>query len=370
MFEFSDAAWVTLIGFAGGTVLGLAARLARFCTLGAIEDALYGGTRERLLMWPLALGVAIAATFTLAALDQAAIETSVYLRFEVSIAASVIGGLMFGIGMAIAGNCGFGALVRVGGGDFRSAMIVVAIGITAYMTAVGPLSQLRLWLFPRVTGASLEDSGIAFWMEGATGIPPLVTGLLIAAALLACAVSNRRFLRNRSAVFWSVMVGLAITSAWWGTTYIARHSFDPVPIESHTFTMPLGETILQAMTATRVEGGFSIGSVLGVLFGAFVGAATKRQFRWEACDDPGELRRQLTGAMLMGSGGVIALGCSVGQAMSAMSVLAISAPITALSILIGAILGLRYLVEGRRSLGRLITPVLRAPKAIRQILGF
>ena len=101
MFELSDTALVTLIGFAGGTVLGLAARLARFCTLGAIEDALYGGTRERLLMWPMSLGVAIAATFALAAMGGAAIETSVYLRFEVSIAASIAGGLMFGIGMAI-----------------------------------------------------------------------------------------------------------------------------------------------------------------------------------------------------------------------------------------------------------------------------
>ncbi|MCR9073921.1 MAG: YeeE/YedE family protein [Alphaproteobacteria bacterium] len=369
MIELSDAAWVTLIGFAGGTVLGVAARIARFCTLGAIEDALYGGTRDRLLMWPLALGVAIATTFALAALDQAAIESSLYLRFEVSIAASVVGGLMFGIGMAIAGNCGFGALARVGGGDFRSAMIVVAIGITAYMTAIGPLSQLRLWLFPRVTSASLEDSGIAYWVQGATGTPPLITALLVAAALILCAVSNRRFLSNRQAIFWSVMVGLAITSAWWGTTYIARHSFDPIAVESHTFTMPLGETILQAMTATRLEGGFSVGSVLGVLFGAFVGTLAKRQFRWEACDDPGELRRQLIGAMLMGTGGVIALGCSVGQAMSAMSVLAISAPITAVSILIGATLGLRHLVEGQRGLRQLVTPILSVPRVIRRILG-
>lgn len=356
MFELSDTALVTLIGFAGGTVLGLAARLARFCTLGAIEDALYGGTRERLLMWPMSLGVAIAATFALAAMGGAAIETSVYLRFEVSIAASIAGGLMFGIGMAIAGNCGFGALARVGGGDFRSAMIVVAIGITSYMSAVGPLSHLRLWLFPRTPVEGPAQSGLAFWLQEHTGVDPLILALVVAAALLAYAMHDRRFVRNRSAMFWSIMVGLTIASAWWGTTYVAKRSFDGVAVESHTFTMPLGETMLQAMTSSTIEGGFSVGSVLGVLFGAFLGALGKRQFRWEACDDPGELRRQLIGAVLMGTGGVIALGCSIGQAMSAMSVLAISAPITAASIGLGAVIGLRYLVEG----GRLIE-IIKAP---------
>jgi uncharacterized membrane protein YedE/YeeE len=356
MFELSDTLLVTLIGFAGGTVLGLAARLARFCTLGAIEDALYGGTRERLLMWPMSLGIAIAATFGLAAMGGAAIETSLYLRYEVSIAASIVGGLMFGVGMAIAGNCGFGALARVGGGDFRSAMIVVAIGITSYMTAVGPLSHLRLWLFPRVPAEDPAQSGLAFWLQDEVAIDPLIFALVIAAALVAYALHDRRFARNRAAVFWSVMVGLAIASAWWGTTYVAEHSFDAVAVESHTFTMPLGQTMLQAMTSSTMEGGFSVGSVLGVLFGAFLGAMGKRQFRWEACDDPGELRRQLVGAVFMGTGGVIALGCSIGQGMSAMSVLAISAPITVASIGLGAVIGLRYLVEGGRMIEVITAP--------------
>jgi len=362
MLELSDIAAVTLVGFAGGTVLGLAARLARFCTLGAIEDALYGGSRERILMWPMALGVAIATTAILSALGLAAVEDAAYLRYGFSLSASVVGGLTFGIGMALAGNCGFGSLARVGGGDIRSMMVVLAIGISAYAVAVGPLSEWRTSLFPREELTGPGGQSIAAWLSGLTGLPALAIALVIASGLLAIAILDRSFVRNRSAIVWSVLVGLAISSAWWGTSHVAATGFSVVPVESHTFTMPLGEITLQIMGVTSDLGGFSVGSVLGVLFGAFVGARIRKQFRWEACDDAGELRRQLLGSVLMGAGGVVALGCSVGQGLSAFSVLAISAPVTLASIACGAVIGLRYLIEGR---GVLLAPFEALPRLFR-----
>jgi uncharacterized membrane protein YedE/YeeE len=354
MIGLSDIAAVTLVGFAGGTVLGMAARVARFCTLGAIEDALYGGSRDRILMWPLALGVAIAVTATLSAFDLVSLEDASVLRFEFSLSASAVGGLMFGVGMALAGNCGFGALARVGGGDIRSLLIVLVLGIAAYMAAVGPLADLRMTLFPRVEAASPLAGSIPGWLQENTGVTPIYVALSIAVLLVAVAVGDRHFLGNRVAVFWSVMVGLACASAWWGTSFVAKTGFAVIPVESHSFTMPLGEVVLQAMGVLGSPGGFSVGSVAGVLFGAFVGARLQRQFRWEACDDAGELRRQILGGILMGIGGVIALGCSIGQGLSAFSVLAISAPVTLISIAIGAVLGLRYLVEGRNPFNALL----------------
>lgn len=356
MIEISENGLVTLIGFAGGLVLGLASRMARFCTLGAIEDALYGGSRDRILMWPLALGFAIVSTFLLDLGGMLAVDEAVYLRFELSITASIAGGLMFGFGMALAGNCGFGALARLGGGDLRSTLIVLTIGISAYMAAIGPLAPLRHWLFPRVEAEPDALPGMTHYFNALTGLDAVYLAVPIGLAMIAIAVRDWHFLANRAAVFWSVMVGLAITSGWWGTSWAGNQSFDIVPVESHTFTMPLGEVLIDGMTASVLNGSFSTGSVMGVLFGAFIGSRIRHQFRWEACDDPGELRRQIFGAGLMGIGGVVALGCSVGQGISAFSVLAWSAPITAAAIGVGAVLGLKYLVEGRGMFAFLLNP--------------
>jgi uncharacterized membrane protein YedE/YeeE len=142
------------------------------------------------------------------------------------------------------------------------------------------------------------------------------------------------------------MVGLAVVSGWAGTQWIASHGFAATSVVSHTFSAPLGETMLYAMTSSGNTISFGSGSVFGVLLGAWIGSIAKGHFRWEACDDPRELRRQILGAALMGMGAVIAVGCSVGQGISAFSVLAHSAPLTLLSILAGAAIGLRQLILG------------------------
>lgn len=100
------------------------------------------------------------------------------------------------------------------------------------------------------------------------------------------------------------------------------------------------------MTSSGGGLSFAVGSVLGVLTGAFLGSLIKGHFRWEACDDPRELRRQILGGFLMGTGGVVALGCTVGQGISAFPTLAVSAPVVTLSIIAGAAIGLRQLVVG------------------------
>ncbi len=366
MTDLSDATLVTLVGFAGGCILGLASRLARFCTLGAIEDAYYGGSRERMLMWPLALGVSIFTAFLLAHFGLANLDAAVYLRFEFSPTAAIAGGLMFGVGMALAGNCGFGALSRLGGGDLRSLLLVLVIGISSYAAAVGPLSDLRLMLFPRAEAYGGTPPGMAHHLSSAFGIPVLATATTVSVILVGAALLDRDFRRNTTAVVWSALAGLAITSGWVGTSWVARTGFDVVGIESHTFTMPLGEMVLRTMTATDRLGGFSIGSVTGVLSGALIGAVIRRQFKLEACDEPRELIRQIFGAFLMGVGGVIALGCSIGQGMSAFSVLAVSAPITAAAIGVGAVLGLRYLVEGSVVLDRVLAVCARLAAPLRR----
>ncbi len=346
MFEMlGDRVAVALIGVLGGLLLGLAARLGRFCTLGAIEDLLYGRDDTRFRMWILAIGVAVLGTYALVATGLLNPAQTVYLSAAWSPMASVLGGLTFGYGMALAGNCGYGALARLGGGDLRSFVIVLVMGLAAYATVSGPLAWVRVAVFP-VSPAGADLPGMAQGLEQVTGVAAPVIGMGFGAVLIGLSLLGGSLRTRPAAMFWSVIVAAAILSGWAGTQWVARHGFDGVPVVSHTFSAPLGETMLYAMTATGRSLSFGVGSVLGVLAGAFAGSLIKGHFRWEACEDPRELRRQIVGAALMGVGAVVAVGCSIGQGLSAFSLLAYSAPVTFLAIMIGAAIGLRQLIVG------------------------
>ena len=340
----SDSALVALIGLGGGLLLGLAARMGRFCTLGAIEDYFYQQDDTRLRMWGMAISVAIIGSFGLIGLGLLSVEKTLYLGAAWHPIASILGGVMFGYGMALAGNCGYGALARLGGGDLRSFVIVVVMGLAAYVTLSGPLAALRVWVFPPI--AANEAQGIAHALGGLAGVSPVVIGVMIGFGFLIWSLSATNFRRNFASVAWGSAVGLAVVSGWAGTAWVADIGFDAVPVVSHTFAAPVGESMLYAMTSSGNSLSFGIGSVAGVLSGAFIGSLIKGHFRWEACDDPRELRRQILGAALMGIGAVLAVGCTIGQGVSAFSLLAFSAPVTFAAILFGAWFGLRQLIEG------------------------
>lgn len=339
-----EANSTALIGLLGGIALGLAARIGRFCTLGAIEDVLYGADDRRLRMWAIAIGVAIIGTHTAIHTGHFDIAESAYLDRVWNPLGTIVGGLMFGYGMALSGNCGYGALARLGGGDLRSFVIVLVMGLSAYFVMSGPLAHTRVWLFPVETGASSPQS-ITQLLAG-LGITPLTTGLIAGAALLGLALSSSDMRRSRGHIFWGCVVGLAVVSGWVGTYWVAMTGFEAEPIETHTFAAPIGDTIFYTMTASGNALSFSVGSVIGVVIGAALGSYSKGHFRWEACDDPRELRRQILGAAIMGPGAILAVGCSVGQGISAISVLAFSAPVTLVAIFLGAAFGLRQLITG------------------------
>ncbi len=339
-----EANTAALIGLMGGAALGLAARLGRFCTLGAIEDAIYGGDDRRMRMWIIAIAVAIIGTHTASALAFFDGEQTAYLDQVWNPVGTILGGLLFGYGMALSGNCGYGALARLGGGDLRAFVIVLVMGLSAYFVMSGPLAHSRVWLFPVATGASTPQ-GLTQMLE-LKGIPPLATGLITGTILLITALWRRKMRRSYRYIFWGTIVGLSVVSGWIGTFWISTTGFDAEPVQSHTFAAPIGDTIFYGMTASGTALSFSVGSVLGVVFGAALGSGAKGHFRWEACDDPRELRRQILGAMLMGPGAIVAVGCSIGQGLSAFSVLAFSAPVTFFAIFVGAALGLKQLITG------------------------
>ncbi|MCC1491742.1 YeeE/YedE family protein [Cognatishimia sp. F0-27] len=342
----SEHHWVALFGLMGGVLLGLAARLGRFCTLGAIEDALYGGSSVRLRMWGIAIGTAVTGAFSLMATGFLDSAETYYLSIGWVPLASVVGGLVFGYGMALAGNCGYGAIARLGGGDLRSFVIVLVMGVSTFVVLSGPLAPLRAAVFPQEPMTSPVPPGIAHQIAAVTGLSPYPIGIGIGLLILAVVGMHRPLWKKPQTVFWGVVVGLGVLVGWAGTAWVARTGFDALPVVSHSFAAPLGESILWWMTGSARPISFAVGSVAGVWFGAFIGSLIKGHFRWEACEDPRELRRQIIGAALMGGGAVIAIGCSIGQGLTAFSVLAFSAPLTFLAIFAGAALGLRQLIEG------------------------
>lgn len=340
-----EANTVTLIGLVGGVLLGLAARIGRFCTLGAIEDLLYSSDDRRMRMWGVAIATAVIGTQIAIFAGAMAPQEATYLDRVWNPLATVVGGLMFGFGMALAGNCGYGALARLGGGDIRAFVLVIVLGLSAYLVMSGPLAHLRIWLFPVEEGAA-NLQGFTSLFRTSLGLSPIVTGLAIGTAILLLSLASKRMLKSPSMILWGIVVGLVIVSGWVGTFWVAQFGFGNEPVESHSFAAPIGDSIYYAMTASGNELSFSVGSVLGVVIGALIGSLGRGHFRWEACDDPRELKRQMFGAALMGPGAVLAVGCSVGQGLSAFSVLSFSAPVAFLSIMVGAAIGLRHLITG------------------------
>lgn len=337
---------VTLLGAVGGIVLGLAARLSRFCTLGAIEDALYAQDFKLIRMWVIAIGCAILVVGLASLPGWVIIESSLYGTMPFSPILTIIGGLLFGVGMAFSGNCGFGALSRLGGGDLKSFVIVLVMGITAYTVSSGLFSPLTIWL-----------RGVLIISETTPNLLDIVSkyikisyaslSSLIGIALIWIALWDHKFRRSGNHVYWGIMVGLAISSGWVGTHLIAQYGFEDLKPVSHSFTAPIGAVILYTMTSLGGGFNFAIGSVLGVWGGALIGSLIRGHFRLEGCEDPRELQRQILGAIMMGFGAIFALGCSVGQGLSAMSELSLNAPIAIISIFVGAKLGLGYLITGR-----------------------
>ncbi|MFM1815642.1 MAG: hypothetical protein RLZ98_2337 [Pseudomonadota bacterium] len=348
MPELPAATIAALAGALGGAVLGIAARLGRFCTLAAIEDTLYAGDRRRFRMWVLAMAVAILGVGIISALGLIDITKSFYHRQPINLVAWIIGGLMFGIGMAFCGTCAFGSLVRFGGGDLKSFTVCLVLGISAYMAVAGPTAMLRVQLLDPLVlpDTIIVQRTLVDFAGGPSSTLAHAVTILLAATLACWTMTSRRFRTSARNLIWGVIVGGTILFGWIATGWLAHDPFNPQIMRSFTFSLPPGQMLMYLMTMSGGVLTFAIASTFGVIAGSLVGAILKREFRWEAADDARETRRHVLGAFLMGTGGVFAGGCTIGQGLSAVSVTAISAPIVLASIWLGAWLGLTYLIEG------------------------
>ncbi|WP_316978652.1 YeeE/YedE family protein [Shumkonia mesophila] len=346
----ADAAWfLPVAGVAAGIVIGAVARNVHFCTLSALERHWYANDSSGLRTWVLFAAVAIALTQAMSLAGAIDVGPSFYLTPEFSWAGAILGGIAFGFGMALVGTCGFGALVRLGGGSLRSLVALIILGLAALATQRGLLALART----RIADETAIDLGFAGNQSLGGLISALagfdaraVTALAVVAVLLAWVFSDRRYRTNYRSIGAAVTMGGVIAGGWLATSWASGHSLYPVQLEAGSFVVPVGDVLFHLATFTGALPDYGVGLVIGVPLGAAAVAFRRHDVRWEACDDARELGRHIGGAALMGIGGVLAMGCTVGQGVTAASVLAISAPLVMISIGVGARLGLAYLVEG------------------------
>lgn len=340
-------------GFCCGLMAGAAARSGRLCTMGAVEDAVVARDFRAAKTWALSVAVAVAVTQAIRVAGMIDPGESIHGGSRLDWLGALLGGLVFGFGMAMAGTCSFGLLVRAGGGDLRAVVSAAVVGIAAFAFTAGALAPLR----HLVTGVAALDFGP--WggtrfdrlVEHAGGGPVALLATVGLVALLALpAIADSRVHRRRALIVAAVGLGLAVGCGW-AVNASAIWQFEPARLESLSFVAPVGRLLLQLMSEPIPFAGFGVASVFGVVIGAWAVAAWKDEVRWEAFDDAREMRRHLAGALLMGLGGVLARGCTVGQGLSAASVLALSAPLTVLGVVVGARIGLTLLLEGRGAYG-------------------
>jgi uncharacterized membrane protein YedE/YeeE len=363
--DWSPVYTVAMLAFLIGIVFGSVAHKTNFCTMGAVSDWINFGDRNRLRAWLLAIGISILLSQGLHFYGLVELRQSIYLTPKFSWLAYLLGGLLFGIGMTLASGCGQRTLVRLGGGNLKSLVVMVFLGLTAYMTMRGLLAPLRVNATEPVAidllKFGISDQGIGSVIAALAGYenPSTVSmgiAVLLGGGLILHAFSSASFRHSFNDVLAGVIVGLIIPAGWYITGVIGFDDFEPVRVESYTFVGPIGESLQYLMTFTGATIDFGVAAVAGVIFGSFIYAIATGKFRLETFLDRADMIRHILGGMLMGFGGVLALGCTVGQGISGMSTLALGSLLTLTAIIFGAALTMKvdyYLMDDEGMLAAL-----------------
>jgi uncharacterized membrane protein YedE/YeeE len=347
--------WIVCgLGFVLGIAFGATAQRTNFCTMGAISDMVFMGEWNRMRAWMLAIAVAIAGSQAMHLAGLIDLNKSIYLTPNLGWSGAVIGGLLFGFGMTMTGGCGNKTLVRLGAGNLKSLLVALVMGIFAYMTVRGLIGLARVEL-EGATNIDLATKGLK--AQGLSDILVAATGMgaeaargaiaaVIVVALLVFCFKSDEFRSSKRDMLGGIILGALIPAAWYVTGVVGRDEFEPTPLSSISFVNPVGESIQYLMTFTGATINFGIAVVGGVIVGSFIAAKSAGEFRIEAFTDGGDMLRHIIGAAIMGVGGILALGCTIGQGLSGMSTLALGSVIALVSIITGGVYGMKYLEEG------------------------
>jgi uncharacterized protein len=340
--------------------LGMVMQKTGFCTMGAISDVFIISSWNRLRQWFLAIGVAILGFTFLAHLGLIDSLKTIYTSNKFLWLSTLVGSILFGMGMVLASGCGSKTLVRIGGGNLKSVIVFMVLGLTAYMTLRGFLGVIRINTLDTVfiTFATPQDlpSLLAAPLGMARASLHLVLGFIIGLAFIAYALADKKF-RTAENIFAGISVGLAITAIWWVSGSLGHIAEDPNTLEevflltnsgkmeSLSFVAPYAYSLDWLMMYSDTSKVLTIGivAVLGMILGSATVAVITKSFRWESFRNTEDTANHLVGAALMGFGGVTALGCTVGQGLSGISTLALGSLLALPGFILGGYLGVRYL---------------------------
>lgn len=361
----NPATMVVWGGLALGFIFGAVANKTNFCTMGAISDVVNMAHWGRMRMWLLAMAVALMGTSALQYLDWVDLSKTIYQRPTLPWLSLLLGGTLFGVGMTLAGGCANKNLVRVGGGNLRSLVVLIMVAISAYMTLKGLFGQ---WRSAYLDPVSIDLTALGLQSQALPALIGKLSGLSAKAALLASTgalalglltfvFKDRRFRANASHIVGAVVLGLLVVAAWYLTGHIG-HGENPDTLEtvyfatntrtleSLSFVAPTAYSLelLLLWTDKSLKLSFGIATVIGVALGSWAYALASGTFRWkgEGFASFDDLRGQLLGAVLMGFGGVTALGCTIGQGLSGVSTLAMGSFIALTGLIGGAVATMKY----------------------------
>ena len=333
-------------------IFGAVGNKTHFCTMGAVSDWVNMGDLSRMRMWLLAIAVAILGATALQLAGLVDLSKSIYPGSNFTWLSYVVGGFLFGVGMTLGSGCGSKTLIRVGTGNLKSLIVYVFLGIAAYMTLRGVLGAFRVGVLEKVsvTLAAGQD------LPSLTGVPRLVWACLVAGALLVFVYASRQFRSSFDYTLGGLVTGLVVVGGWFVSGYVGHVAEDPQTLqeafvatnsgrmESFSFVSPMAYTLdyLMLWTDKSKMITYGIASGLGVIAGSAAYALATRTFRWEGFRDAEDTANHIVGGMLMGFGGICALGCTIGQGISGFSTLALGSIITFVFILIGSALTMKY----------------------------
>ena len=314
--------------------------------MGAVSDWINMGNLSRMRMWLLAFAVALLGSSALHLAGAVDLSKSIYPGPNFTWLSYLVGGFLFGVGMTLGSGCGSKTLIRIGGGSLKSLVVYVFLAIAAYMTLRGVLGAFRVGVLEKATIALAPGQDLPSLL----GLSRIMLAVIVAGALLAFVYASREFRATRDYTLGGVVTGLVVVGGWYVSGHIGHLAEDPNTLqeafvatnsgrmESFSFVSPLAYTLEYLMLWTDKSKiiTYGIASAAGVIAGSAAYALASKTFRWEGFRDAEDTALHMLGGLLMGFGGITALGCTIGQAITGFSTLALGSIITFAAIVAGS----------------------------------
>ncbi|HEU4350722.1 MAG TPA: YeeE/YedE family protein [Burkholderiales bacterium] len=355
MNEVNPAAlvpYVTAGAFALAFIFGAVGNKTNFCTMGAVSDWVNMGDTGRMRMWLLAMAVALLGSSALEAAGLIDLSKSIYPGPNFTWLSYLVGGFLFGVGMTLGSGCGSKTLIRVGAGNLKSLVVYVFLGIAAYMTLRGLFGAFRVGVLERAAIILPQGQDLPSLL----GLSPWVLAGVVGGAMIAFVYSSKDFRANFDYTLGGGVTGLVVVGGWYVSGVVGHVAEDPNTLqeafvatntgrmESFSFVSPMAFTLEYLMLWTDKSKivTYGIASALGVIAGSAAYALATRTFRWEGFRDAEDTANHVVGGILMGFGGITALGCTIGQAISGFSTLALGSILTFIAIVAGSAATMKY----------------------------